>query len=380
MKYMMSQDIHPFALDVPDNEIMELYQRLDGNRWLDGGKKDDWSDGLPLRYARDLVWYWRHVFDWRSQERRINSVPQFTTLIDGHHIHFFHVRSAHKNSMPLLLVHGWPSGPIDFLNMIPFLTEPQEDTLAFDLVIPTIPGFGVSGPAYGWNLNRVASAFSTLMYRLGYDQWFSHGYDTGAGVVREQGLQHPKSVIGIHTTGMLGGERLTISTANMEDPEERRAAEDSNRFKHDIGAYAMLQSTRPQSLAYALNDSPVGLLAWLVERFRDWSGAEGKPEDHLNRDQILTLVSIYWFFGTIGSSISYYKTGLSKWSKPLKPSNVPTAILVMPKDFNHPVRRIAEKSDQIIQWTEADRGGHFAAWEEPELVAGDIRAAFKTLI
>lgn len=259
--------------------------------------------------------------------------------------------------------------------MLPLLTEPDGDEQAFDVVMPTIPGFGVSGPVNGWTLTRVADAFAVLMERLGYDRYLAHGYDTGAGVVRDLGLQHPDAVAGIHTTGMLGGEELTEETADMDDPAEARAVADGYRYQYEVGAYAMLQSTRPQSLAYALTDSPVGLMSWLVERFRDWSVDEGNPEEALYRDQMLATVSIYWFFRTAGSSARYHKYGLPNWAEPLAKSTAPTGILVMPHDIGRPVRRLAEQVDNIVHWTEASDGGHYAAWGQPAIVAADIRAA-----
>jgi len=365
--------IQPYILHIDDTELRDLRQRLMATRWPDEHPGAGWSDGLPLSYAHELTGHWIHHFDWRQQEARINSFPQFTTLIDDHNLHFFHIRSPRPRTKPLLLIHGWPSGPTDFLGMISLLTDPQDDEQPFDLVIPTIPGFGVSGPVDGWTLVRAADAFARMMERLGYERYLVHGYDTGAGIARELGLRHPHHVAGIHTTGLLGGEELTEETADMSDPEEARAVAEGMRYTYDVGAYAMLQSTRPQSLAYALTDSPVGLLSWLVERFRDWSGVHGAPEEALNRDEMLTVVSIYWFFRTAGSSARYYKYGLPNWAEPLETSRIPTAILVMAEDIGRPVRRLVEQTDEVIHWRIAECGGHFAAWEQPELVANDIR-------
>ncbi|MGC5628829.1 epoxide hydrolase family protein [Georgenia sp. Z1344] len=369
------ETVRPFTLAVPQDTIEDLHRRLADTRWPDENPEAGWSDGLPLAFAKDLATYWRETFDWRAQEDRLNAVPQFTTAIDGHDVHFVHVRSPRPDAKPLLLVHGWPSGPTDFLSMIPLLTEPADGGQAFDVVAPTIPGFGVSGPVVGWTLTRVADAFATLMDRLGYERYLAHGYDTGAGVVRDLGLRHPEHVAGIHSTGPLGGEELTEETADMSVPAEAAAVADGYRYMYDIGAYAMLQSTRPQSISYALTDSPVAQMSWIVERFKDWSSAEGDPDQVLDRDEMLTVVSIYWFFRTAGSSARYYKYGLPDWAEPLQPSTVPTAILVMPDDIGRPVRRLVEQVDRVVSWTEAERGGHFAAWEQPELVAADIRAS-----
>ena len=215
----------PFTLHIDDAELADLTSRLASTRWPDQGPTDDWSDGLPITYAKELVQYWKDEFNWRAQEARINAVPQFTTTVDGHDIHFFHARSTRPGAKPLLLVHGWPSGPTDFLDMIPLLTDPEEGQQAFDVVAPTIPGFGVSGPCVGWTITRVADAFAILMQRLGYDRYLAHGYDTGAGVVRDMGLRHPDALVALHTTGFLGGEELTHETADMTKPEEAQAVE-----------------------------------------------------------------------------------------------------------------------------------------------------------
>lgn len=367
--------ISPFTLHIDETELTDLQQRLESVRWPDRGPTDDWADGLPLDYAKELTAYWKDGFDWRAQEARINAVPQFTTPIDGHDIHFFHQLSQQPEAKPLLLVHGWPSTPVDFLDMLPQLTDPGEDQQAFHVVIPTIPGFGISGPANGWTVSRVADAFATLMHRLGYDRFLAHGYDTGSGIVRNLGIQHPEAVAGIHTTGMLGGEGLTRDTADLSNPAEAEAVARGIRYQYDLSAYAILQSTRPQSLAYALTDSPIGQMSWMVERFHDWTSTEENPDALLGRDQMLTAVSIYWFFRTAGSAARYYKYGRPDWTAPLSKSDVPTAILVMPNDISRPVRRIAENTDEIVHWTEAAKGGHFAAWEQPDLVATDIRCA-----
>lgn len=372
--------IEPFTLHIDDTDLEDLRERLRMTRWPDERRDAGWTDGLPLSYIRELASHWRDDFDWRRQEARINAVPQFTTAVDDHDLHFFHVRSPRPAAAPLLLIHGWPSGPTDFLAMIPLLTEPQDGGQPFDLVIPTIPGFGVSGPVEGWTLVRAADAFAQVMDRLGYDRFLVHGYDTGAGIARELGLRHPEHVAGVHTTGMLGGDELTQETADMSDPDEAQAVAAGMRYAYDVGAYAMLQATRPQSLAYALTDSPTGLLSWLVERFRDWSGVDGAPEEALDRDEMLTVVSIYWFFRTAGSSARYYKYGFPNWDQPLEVSHTPTAILSMPDDIGRPVRRLVEATDDVVHWTVAPRGGHFAAWEQPELVADDIRTSIGSLL
>lgn len=370
----MTAAITPYTLHLPDADVEDLRRRVADTRWPDERPGAEWSDGVPLAVARDLARHWAHEFDWRAQEERINAVPQFTTPIDGNDVHFFHARSSRPGATPLLLVHGWPTGPMDFLAMIPLLAEPEGDAQAFDVIAPTIPGYGIGGPVSGWTLTRVADAFAELMERLGHDRYLVHGYDTGAGVARDLGLRRPEHVAGIHTTGMLGGQELTEETADMDDPDDAAAIAKGHAYQDETGAYAMLQSSRPQSLAYALTDSPVGQLSWTLERLHDWSTPAQDGDLPFDRDEILTVVSITWFFRTAGSSARYYKYGLPGWDAPLEPSSVPTAVLVMPDDLGRPIRRLAERSDRIIHWSTAPTGGHFAAWEQPRLVADDIRA------
>lgn len=366
--------ITPYTLRIDDAEVEELRRRVRATRWPDERPEAGWSDGMPLAIGRELAEHWADGFDWRAQEERINAHPQFTTEIDGHDQHFFHVRSPREDARPLLLIHGWPTGPTDFLAMIPLLTEPEDGSPAFHVIAPTIPGFGIGGPVSDWTLTRVAEAFAELMTRLGYERFLVHGYDTGAGVARDLGLLCPDRVAGIHTTGLLGGEELTEETADMSDPDEAAAVAKGYAYQYEVGGYAILQSTRPQSLAYALTDSPVGQLSWTIERLHDWSTATPDDTVPFDRDEVLTLVSLTWFFRTTGSSARYYKYGLPGWDQPLEPSTVPTAVLVMPDDLGRPIRRLAEQTDRIVRWTSAPTGGHFAAWEQPRLVADDIRA------
>jgi microsomal epoxide hydrolase len=240
-----------------------------------------------------------------------------------------------------------------------------------------MPGFGWSGPTPGgWTVNRVARAWAELMRRLGYDRYAAHGGDFGSAVSRELGVVDREHVVAIHVTQLLAGS-LTAEDADMSDPAERRAVEQGYRYQYELGAYGMLQASRPQTLAYALTDSPVGQLAWIVERFKDWTDSTDAPEDAVDRDALLTNVMTYWLNGTAGSSARYYRDGADAWGRPEEPSTVPTAVAVLPHDIGSPVRRIAEKTNTIVRWTEFDRGGHFAAMEEPDLVVADLRAALQ---
>lgn len=278
----MANEIRPFHLDVPQQQLDDLARRLDHIRWPDEAPGVGWSHGIPPDYTRALVEYWRTAYDWRAQEARINEFPQFRTRIDGHDVHFIHVRSVEPDALPLILTHGWPGSIVEFFDVIGPLTNPRahggEAADAFDVVVPTIPGFGISGPASGWSAPRVAAAWAELMRRLGYDTYAAHGGDLGSAISRELGVIDPAHVIGVHLTQIFSAS-VTAETANLDDPAEKRAVEQDQRYQHELSAYAILQSIRPQTLAYALTDSPVGQLAWIVERFKDWTDSVNVPED-----------------------------------------------------------------------------------------------------
>ncbi len=378
---MTTDEIRPFRIDVPQSQLDDLHRRLAAVRWPDEVPDAGWSHGIPLDYTQELTAYWRDEYDWRAQEARLNAVPQFRTVIDGHDMHFLHVRSAVPDALPLVLTHGWPGSVVEFLDVIGPLTDPAahggDPRDAFHVVVPTMPGFGWSGPTPGgWSVKRVARAWVELMRRLGYDRYAAHGADFGSAVSRELGLIDPEHVVAIHVTQLFSAA-VTPETADMSDPAEARAVERGFRYEYELGAYAMLQASRPQTLAYALTDSPVGQLAWIVERFKDWTDSTDAPEDAVDRDALLTNVMTYWLNGTAGSSARYYRDGAENWGEPEPPSLVPTAVAVMPRDIGSPVRRIAEQTNKIVRWTEFDRGGHFAAMEEPDLVVADLRAAMR---
>ncbi|GIJ58469.1 microsomal epoxide hydrolase [Virgisporangium aurantiacum] len=372
---MTDEEIRPFRIDVPQAQLDDLDRRLDATRWPDEAPGVGWTHGIPLDYTRQLAGYWREKYDWRAQEARLNGFPQFRTGIDGHDVHFLHVRSAVPGALPLVLTHGWPGSIVEFLDVIGPLTDPADPADAFHVVVPTLPGFGLSGPTPGgWTVKRAARAFAELMRRLGYDRYAAHGGDFGAAVSRELGLVDAEHVVAIHVTQLFGAS-VTAETADMSDPAERRAVEQGYRYEYELGAYGMLQASRPQTLAYALTDSPVGQLAWIAERFKDWTDSTDVPEDAVDRDALLTNVMIYWLNGTAGSSARYYRDGAEAWGEPDPPSTVPTAVAIAPHDIGSPVRRVAEETNNIVRWTVLERGGHFAAMEEPDLVVADLRAA-----
>lgn len=364
-------ELSPFTLHISDDQLNALRRRLADTRWPSEDPRTDESWGLPHPVARDLAAHWAEGFDWREQERRINSHPQFTARIDGHDLHFFHQRSDRADATVLLLLHGWPGSATEFLPMLDPLTNPPEDQPAFEVVVPSLPGFAMGGQAPGWDADRAATALRELMRGLGFDQYWVHAYDFGAIVARKLATAAPQEVALLHLTQILQGERLTPETADPADPWEQRVLAAGARYDWELSGYAMIQSTRPETLAYALSDSPVGLLGWLVDGYRSWAA---EPQA-LDRDEVLTVVSLYWFFNTISSSIRYYRSGAAEWGAEQVDCPVPIAVAAMPDDIGLPVRRLAEKHHQVRRWQVLERGGHFAGWEQPELMVAELRDA-----
>lgn len=356
--------MHPFRIDIPAAQLDDLHARLDLTRWPDELPGLGWDYGVPVAYLKDLAAYWRHEYDWRAQERRLNEFPQFHTEIDGQQVHFLHIRAPREDALPLIVTHGWPGSVAEFLHVVEPLAQD------FHLVVPSIPGYAFSGPATdtGWDVPRIARAWAELMHRLGYDRYAAHGGDWGAMISHELGRVDAEHVTAVHLTmisGFRDGEELT--------GEEQRRAATGPRYERELSGYSVLQSQRPQTLAYALNDSPVGQLAWITEKFFEWTDSTNAPEDAVDRDQLLTNVMLYWLTGTAGSSARLYKESATTWRTPPKPSTTPTGVAVFPKDLIQPVRKLAEKANNIVHWTEYDRGGHFPAMEQPELLVADLR-------
>ncbi|MGR6974590.1 epoxide hydrolase family protein [Streptomyces cynarae] len=390
-----AESIRPFRLAIPQSDLDDLRDRLDRTRWPDELPGVGWAYGVPLDYLKELVRYWRHDYDWRAAEARLNAWPQFTTEIDGAHVHFAHVRSPEPDATPLVVTHGWPGSIVEFLDVVGPLTDPAahggDPADAFHVVVPSIPGFGPSGPTRdtGWEAGRVADAWVELMDRLGYPRFGAQGGDWGAGISRELGRAHPERVIGVHLNLLPGAQQLTEPTTDelaALSPEERERTLTSwqrwSEWQREGAGYAMLHSTRPQTLAYALTDSPVGQLAWIVEKFRAWTDSEELPEEAVDRDQLLTNVTLYWLTGTAGSSSRiYYERAhtTGRAAAPAEPSTAPTALAVFPAEIQIPLRHRAERTENIVRWTEFDRGGHFAAMEEPDLLVEDVRAFFRQL-
>jgi len=377
-------DIVPFRTDVPQADLDDLRDRLARSRWPDEIAGVGWSRGVPLGYLKDLAEYWETSYDWRKQEAMLNEFPQFTTTIDGQRIHFLHVRAPEPDALPLIMTHGWPGSIVEFLDLIGPLTDPRayggDPADAFHVVIPSIPGFGLSGPTSepGWTERRVASAFAELMRRLKYDRYGAQGGDVGAVISPDLGRVDTDHVVGVHvnaaSVGFMPFPPLEESElAELTEVEKARVTRIGVFLSEEFG-YAQIQSTRPQTLAYGLTDSPVGQLAWVVEKFQRWTHRAEVPEDAVNRDRLLTNVMLYWLTRTAGSSASIYYEGQHAGLWPER-SHVPTGVAVFAEDIS--IRRYAEQSNTIVHWSDFDRGGHFAALETPDLLIGDMREFFR---
>ncbi|WP_113698936.1 epoxide hydrolase family protein [Nonomuraea lactucae] len=374
----------PFRVDIPQADLDELDDRLARTRWPDELPGVGWSYGVAKDYLTELVHYWRTGYDWRRQEARLNAFPQFTTTIDGQNIHFLHVRSPEPDATPLIITHGWPSTVYEFLDIIGPLTDPRsygaDPADAFHLVIPSVPGFAFSGPTRepGWGSNRTARAWAELMHRLGYERYGAQGGDFGSIVSPELGRVAPDKVIGVHVNALANASTPTDpSDLDRLSEAEREQARQQEMWWYTHSGYATQMGTRPQTLAYALNDSPAGQLAWNMEWFVDWDPArtEQAPVD---RDALLTDVTIFWLTSTAGSAARLYlEAGEEGWGKRPAPSPVPTGVANFPGD--NAIRGLAELSNTVTYWSELPRGGHFASLQAPDLLTEDIRTFFRSL-
>lgn len=376
-------DLRPFRVAVPDADIADLHARLDRTRWPDEINDDDWGWGTPLPWLRRLVGYWREGFDWRAQEARLNEWPQFVAEIDGQAVHFAHLRGRGPKPMPLLLVHGWPGSFVEFQRIAPMLTDPAahggDAADSFDLVIPSLPGFGFSGrpAAKGMNPVAIGGLFARLMAGLGYGRYGAQGGDWGSAIATAVAQAAPEAVAGIHLNLII---RLLAAGA----PERLSAAEQAYlgelaRWSEAEGGYSHIQGTRPQTLGYALTDSPVGLAGWIGEKFRVWSDCGGDPLNCFTMDELLTNISIYWFSGNITSSLRIYKERALAGAQfgAGERLGTPMGHARFPREIFRPPREWAERVYNVVHWTEMPRGGHFAAMEQPDLLAGDVRAFFR---
>ncbi len=378
--------IRPYRISVPQADLDDLRERLARTRWTRDLPGVGWERGVPTAYLRELAAYWADKYDWRAHEAALNAYPQFITTIDGADVHFLHVRSAEPGARALMLLHGWPGSVVEFLDMTGPLTDPAahggDPADAFHLVIPSLPGYGFSGPLAetGWTDGRTAAALVELMARLGYDRYGMQGGDVGAFIAPLMGRAAPDAVIGVHVNALVtfpSGDPADM--AALTEAERGRLA-GMEQWQQRSGAYMQVQGTRPQTIGQALVDSPSGLLAWIVEKFQDWTDpAAALPEDAVDRDRILTDVSIYWFTATAGSAAhTYYErfNDPAMW-RPRERSAVPTGVAVFTTDVS--IRPFADKLNQVVHWSEFDRGGHFAALEAPGLLTADLRQFFRAL-
>ncbi len=364
------------------NDIEDLQRRVSDARWPATASAKDWSRGVPTWYLQSIADYWVHQFDWALWQQQLTSMPHFRTTISGQPIHFLHYRSALQGALPLVLTHGWPSSFLEFQQVVPRLLQ-GNGQVSFDLVIPSLPGFGFSSPmrALGWNHRKIATCWAELMSRLGYERFGACGGDTGSIVAPALGKLFPDRLVGVHINGGLLRPDLTSDEYQGLSGRDRRRVDFTTRLLRLGTGYAALQATRPQSIGFALTDSPVGLLGWMTEKFKEWTDpAKPLPHDAMEIDEILSTVALYWLTNTAASSANlYYEVREENETLPALPiTDVPTAIAVFPTD---PVlRHRAGQEFNIVQWREYDRGGHFAAIEAPDLYADDVIAFFSSLM
>jgi epoxide hydrolase len=379
----MSDAITPFTLAIPQADLDDLNRRLDATRWPEAETVDDWTQGSPLVAVQALCDHWRNRYDWRACEARLNAFGQFRTEIDGLGVHFLHVRSKHPNAMPLVITHGWPGSVIEFMKVIGPLTNPEahggkaED--AFHVIAPSLPGYGFSDKPgkTGWGVPQIAMAWITLMTRLGYDRWVAQGGDWGAAVTTAIGVIRPPGCAAIHVNMPL----VYPEAGDMADltPMEAAAVQSLGHYREKDSGYSKQQSTRPQSLGYGLVDSPAAQAAWIYEKMWAWTDNKGAPEDALGRDAMLDNIMLYWLPGTGASSARLYWESFGAFGGSVK-LDLPVGVSIYPREIFRASRRWAERSmSNIIHWNELDRGGHFAAWEQPELYVNEIRTCFRTV-
>jgi pimeloyl-ACP methyl ester carboxylesterase len=377
-----STQIRPFVAAVPDAAIEDLKDRLARTRWPDPETVLDWSQGVRLQNAKTLIQHWQYDYDWRRFETALNRYPQYLTEIDGLDIHFIQVKSPNPHAMPLILTHGWPSSIIDFIKLIGPLTDPVahggriEDS--FDVVIPSLPGFGFSGKPTetGWNVDRIASAWTELMRRLGYTRWAAHGGDWGSVVTTMMGAMQPDGLVGIHLNSPYA---FPATIPQNLSPEEQHAVDSLALYSGPLGGSNHLQGTKPQTPGFALADSPAGQAAWIYEKFQSKTDNQGLAEDAIALDDILDTISLYWFTNTAASSARiYWENRTATMAGPKL--TLPVAVTVFPRDVPRlPRTWIEDTYADLIHYAEAPKGGHFAALEQPEILVNEIREGLRIL-
>jgi pimeloyl-ACP methyl ester carboxylesterase len=380
----MTDAVQPFHIQIPDNDLTDLRDRLTRTRWPEAEPVDDWSQGVPLDYLTGLCRYWNSTYDWRATEKRLNRFPQIRTTIDRLDIHALHVRSPHPHATPLILTHGWPGSFLEFEATIGPLTDPTayggHAADAVHLVLPSLPGYGFSArPAEpGWGIHRIARAWTELMTRLGYDQFVAGGSDWGTSVSTSIALQQPHRLLGLHLIPPLVPPDRDASDLSGQ---ERQAFAELDERERTGSAYSALHRTRPQTLGYSLLDSPAGLCAWIVEKIWTWSDHTGDLDAVISRDRVLDNVSLYWLTRTAAASTRLYWESIdqvTRWFTTATDDTiaVPTAATVFPAEVPRPSRRwAARRFTNIVHWGEPQQGGHFGAWEQPDLFVGEVRAA-----
>jgi pimeloyl-ACP methyl ester carboxylesterase len=378
----MSDRIESFRIAATDDQLDDLRRRLRATRFPERECVDDWSQGIPLAYVQDVCAYWAEKYDWRARESRLNRFPQFKTEIDGVDIHFIHARSPHEGAMPLVITHGWPGSIVEFHKVIEPLTNPTahggDARDAFHVVCPSLPGYGFSGKPQrsGWNVQRIARAWSQLMPRLGYRRYAAQGGDWGAMVTTCIGIQDPDNCLGIH----LNMPIAPPDPATMGDltESEKSALAGMQHYNDWDSGYSKQQSTRPQTVGYALTDSPAGQAAWILEKFWSWTDCNGHPENVLTRDELLDNVMLYWLPGNAASSARLYWESFR--TPPMEPISIPVGCSIFPKEIFRTSRRWAEKRfSKLVHFNELAKGGHFAAFEQPETLVHEVRDCFRKL-
>ena len=378
----LSSLIHPFVVAIPDAEIEDLQRRLARTRWPDPETVADWSQGVRLQHARSLVEHWQREYDWRRFESELNGLPQFLTEIDGLDIHFIHVRSKNPGALPLLLTHGWPGSIVELLKVIGPLTDPVayggDVADSFDVVLPSLPGFGFSGKpsGTGWTVPRIAAAWAELMTRLGYTRWAAQGGDWGAVVTTALGAMRPEGLLGIHLNTQYVFPAQLPETLSAE---ERAAADSLTLYLGDLGGSNHLQATKPETVGIALADSPAGQAAWIYEKFQSKTDNDGLAEDALGTDDMLDVISLAWFTNSAASSGRIYWENYSGGLAGPKLA-LPVAVTVFPRDIPRAPRSwIDDTYSNLIHYGEAERGGHFAAFEQPEILVRELRTGLRSL-
>ena len=376
----MADDVTPFRIEIADAELEDLADRLRRTRWPEAEAVDDWSQGIPLAYVQELCTYWAEKYDWRAREARLNRFPQFRTEVDGLGIHFIHARSPHADALPVVITHGWPGSVVEFHKVIEPLTDPTahggDASDAFHVVCPSLPGYGFSDkPAlHGWTTERIADAWAALMARLGYDRYGAQGGDWGAAVTTNIGTQDVDHVAGIHLNMPVAvPDKDTFG--DLTESETAALGSMAHYQQWDSG-YSKQQSTRPQTVGYGLVDSPAGQCAWIMEKFWAWTDCDGHPENVLTRDELLDNVMLYWLPAAGASSARLYWESFGGGG--MEPVPAPTGCSIFPKEIFRASRRWAEKRfPNIVYWNELDKGGHFAAFEQPDLYVDEVRKFFR---